>query len=254
MYRTNSKLDQGMRQFSLEQILELWKASFPDSKQEIGQIFSLDMVLQYAEVLHKHNEAGGFFSKRDSSLIWERHLFESMWFVIKLMEQGYVSRETEILDFGTGPGLPGFLFACLLDPPPITLLDAQRRKLSWIEKEFPQKKGLHYHYARIEETKKKYPFLVSRATVPYPWCLEVILPAIERDGFYCPFLARDVSFPGEEAKLEELGFQLQKEIPLPELDFLGKRHIRVLQKTKVEKKGFPRAWKLIQREIQEIHG
>lgn len=174
---------------------------------------------------------------------------------------GYVSRETNIADVGTGPGLPGFLFAVLKKAPHVFLVDSQKRKLALLETEVTSgslskvSKRVEFIYARTEEINSNFDVVTSRAMVPYPYIAEVTTRMVKQKGILCPFLAQPYQDLEKETEvLSNNGFVMKKEIPIPELEFVGKRHIKILQKNSLPKKGYPREWKEIVKETKSKNG
>ncbi|TGM37493.1 RsmG family class I SAM-dependent methyltransferase [Leptospira biflexa] len=223
--------------------------------------FDWELVKIFYDFLKRDNEKGGFFSKNDSEKILERHILESLIFVWKLKTTGYVSRETNVADVGTGPGLPGFLFAVLKKAPQVFLVDSQKRKLALLEAEITTgslskvKKRVEFIYARTEEISSNFDVVTSRAMVPYPYLAEVTTRMVKQKGILCPFLAQPYQDLEKETEvLSNNGFVLKKEILIPELEFVGKRHIKILQKNSLPKKGYPRDWKEIVKETKSKNG
>lgn len=222
---------------------------------EILEDFVLPTVLDYFDFLVSENERGGFFSKNDAPLILERHLFESMVFVSQVARQAKVSRETRVVDVGTGPGLPGFLFACLKSRPHVTLMDSSRRRLQFVEqfvKERPPLKGIHFVYERSEEVAKTFDLITARALIPYPSVLEILLPLMKKGTQVYLFQSRFNSDRSEKEKkyLESMGLGLKSIVPLPVLSFLGERNIIQIEMNTKPSAGYPRSWKVIKNEIK----
>lgn len=231
---------------------------FPISGEDIVELFDFNLIEVYNQFLIDKNLEGGFFSKKDSDLILTRHIVESIYFVYSLVGNEFVSRETKLLDVGTGPGLPGFLFLCLKECPRVFLMDSAKRKLGLLEewwktakKDFPAK-NLQFKYERGEESKGKYDIVVMRASVPYPFSVEVVTNLVTTGGLFCPFLAREQDWKKKEEEiLSNSGFILEGILELEELSFLGARQIKVLKKLCPPKHGFPRDWKILSKEIKE---
>lgn len=231
---------------------------FPKDKN-LSDRMEWDMIEDYKQFLIEKNPIGGFFSKKDTDHILERHLLESIVFVLSLVDHGYVSRETKIADIGTGPGLPGFLFACLKESPHLTLLDSAKRKLGlledwWIQnsKRYSDRK-IQFIYARAEECTGGFDLVTMRATIPYPFSIEVICRIVKSNGIFSPFLGKEYAWKKKESQiLSETGFILKEEISLTSLAFLGERKIKVLKKKGLTKHGIPRDWKLISKDIKDV--
>lgn len=243
---------------SIEEISTSIQKHFPESYDSILDIFDLDIIAAYIEFLKDKNEQGGFFSKKDSENILARHIIEAMYFAYVLYGNNLVSRETKLVDVGSGPGLPGFLFLCMMDSPKVTLLDSAKRKLGltedwWneIQTKYPDK-NCKFQYQRAEEWKNHFDLVVMRAAIPYPYSIEVVSRLVLKDGHYCPFLGREQKWSKVETRiLSESGFTIEGTIELEELSFLGERHIKVLKKHSQAKHGIPREWKIISKEIKE---
>ncbi|WP_411824244.1 16S rRNA (guanine(527)-N(7))-methyltransferase RsmG [Leptospira sp. 'Mane'] len=233
----------------------------PQIFETLDSLFDWKKIDLYHQFLIRENEKGGFFSKNDSALILDRHIIDCLVFVFKLKEHGFVSRETNLADVGTGPGLPGFLFLCLKESPKLTLIDSQKRKLFLLEEEV--RKGnlsgandrISFEYMRAEEEKRKFDLVTSRAVVPYPFIVEVISNLVKKGGYFCPFLGqRNFDEKTEARVLKYSGFRIKKEIELLELEFVGKRHIKILQKDSEPNLGYPRLWKDISKESKVSNG
>jgi len=241
---------------------EALKKYVPNLEESLQNEFHWNYIESYFEFLQRENERGGFFSKQDTLVIVERHILDCLIFVWKLKVEGLVSRETNLVDVGTGPGLPGFFFACLKEPPKkITLLDSQRRKLSLLEEEITRgvlsdlKDRISFMYNRAEDIRIKFDLVTSRAVIPYPYLAEVVTNLVKKKGLLCPFLGQLRFDEKIEAKvLRYSGFQLKKQIELSELSFLGKRHIKILQKESEPLPGYPRPWKEIVKETKQANG
>jgi 16S rRNA (guanine527-N7)-methyltransferase len=239
-------------------LIQTIQQQFPESAEDIIERFDFHLIEAYNQFLISKNLEGGFFSKKDTDLILMRHLVETIYFVYSLVGNGFVSRETKLIDVGTGPGLPGFIFLCLVESPRVFLLDSAKRKLGLLEewwkiekKEFPGK-NLQFKYERAEEMKGKYDLAVMRASVPYPFSIEVVTNLVATGGYFCPFLAKEQNWKTKEEQiLSATGFVLEGNLELEELSFLGTRQIKVLKKLCPPKHGFPRDWKILSKDIKE---
>ncbi len=223
--------------------------------RSIADTFDYSAVNLYYNFLHDFNQRGGFFSASDSERIAERHVLESLLYILNLIRLIPVSRETTILDAGTGPGLPGFLFACLKEVPRLFLLDSSRRRLSLLEdfvKESENqiwKRQIRFLYERAEESKGRYHLITARAMIPYPHILE-LFTHLQAKGDYVALFSASLKNSEEEKKyLSHLGYTMDKIMPVEELSFLGTRSLSVFKKTKPADSGYPRAWKYIKQEM-----
>ncbi len=227
---------------------------FPELINQIEEKFNFEKLEAYLQFLKDFNEIGGFFSKSDSENILDRHIIESIFHIYKIILNYPVSHETYLADIGTGPGLPGYVFFTLKNPPMITLIDSQIRRLGILEKFHKEKFAddkVKFIYGRVEDLKEKFDLVIMRSTVKYPWSAEMIYRLLKTNSYFIPFLGkRNYDLDFEKKILENLGLKIEKEIDIPELEFLGNRHMKLLKKTSESKKGFPRNWETISKEIK----
>lgn len=232
--------------------------------ERLAELYDTEMIWKYYRFLQDQNEIGGFFSKADTDRIFERHLYESLLFSIAAAEEYYVatgrpvSRETSVLDAGSGPGLPGYLFAARQDAPRVTFLDSSQRRLKrladYVAREFPDEhqRRFKFQYRRAEEYTGQYDLVVSRALIPFPAVVE-LLGHLQKPGGVMILWAPRQEPPAEKLAdyLDRLGYVSRETVEIPELSFLGSRKINVLKKARSSQKGYPRKWKQIKDSIPE---
>ncbi|MCG6169724.1 class I SAM-dependent methyltransferase [Leptospira sp. FAT2] len=248
---------QDPKEFSIESIQERLKERFPKETDEIIYLFDWKLILKFAIFLREKNEAGGFFSKRDSEEILDRHVLESIYHVFAITKKVGSWKGIQLGDAGTGPGIPGFFFRCLKDHPVVVLIDSQKRKLSHTETfvRSNQITDVKFQFIRAEESKLSLNYVVSRGFIPYPYSVEAVCNLIKVGGTYVPFLGKhDIDAKLEEKVLSYSGFSLESSEELPSLEFLGMRHIKFLKKVSSPRHGYPRAWKDISKESKGGNG
>jgi len=221
--------------------------------QTLREALDWDRVDRFAEFLKEKNEIGGFFSRPDAERILERHVYENLIFLDYVASRRKVSRETRVGDAGSGPGLPGYLFACLRESPVVTLIDSSRRRLSILEDAHGEwaKDGdqrVRFVYGRLEELKETYDIITMRALIPFPFSVEVVSRLQGRGGHL--FIAGS-EFSEEEKFLRKLGYVSRETFTPPELAFLGRRSILHLEKISKQDSLYPRSWKIIQQDLQK---
>lgn len=104
---------QDPEKFSIESIKERLKERFPKEMDEIIYFFDLELICKFTLFLKEKNEVGGFFSKKDSKEILDRHVLESVYHVYRITKKIGSWKGTQLGDAGTGPGIPGFFFVVL---------------------------------------------------------------------------------------------------------------------------------------------
>lgn len=227
--------------------------------EELIYDYDISKLEKYYNFLLEKNQEGGFFSKKDEEKILQRHFLEPIIYIEEIRKIFAINTKTKIADIGTGPGIPGYFFSCLYEPPEIFLIDSQIKRLKLL-KEFHEKNfdlKVNFIFDRVENCKlKNLNFIFMRSTIPYPWSAELIFHLIDINTKFIPFLAKNkIDFGREESFLNNLGFSLAKEIDLKEkLNFLGERRFKVIEKKSTPKKNFPRKWEKISKEIKELNG
>ncbi len=217
--------------------------------------YDADLLAAYLEFLIAHQER--FFSKGDQARILERHLFESLVLTDRLALRLGVSRETNLADAGSGPGLPGYLLAFRREAPNLTLIDSSSRSLGLLEEfhaRLPEvtRPRVDFRYARLEEMRGNFSGIIARALFPFPGVIELICH-LQKPGDWFALAAANLSTssPRVIQYLDTLGYVSRETIPLPELAFLGERRVYVFGKEKQTKNGFPRKWKRIKEAQQQ---
>lgn len=237
--------------------LEELKKQIPEEyffySNSIFNLFDLEKINDFYLFLKENNEIGGFFSKADSERIATRHIYESMVYIYYLKEHVNVSRETSILDVGSGPGIPGYILYCLKENPKVSLLDSSRRRLQFIEKYIKQKNysDIQIIYERIEEWTQQYDVVITRALIPFPYNSVLLKHS---------FINIAAIFSGNIQINENIIQYLKKHnliiknnIKIQELEFLGERYLILLSHIDRTKKLKPIKWKTLRREMDELH-
>ena len=86
-------------------------------------------LLQYLFALHKWNGAYNLTAIRDVMEMINKHLFDSLSVFSILRQENY----RQLVDVGTGPGLPGIPLAILCPDWHITLLDSNSKKTGFLK-------------------------------------------------------------------------------------------------------------------------
>ncbi len=87
---------------------------------------SLPLALRYAELLAGPGVERGLLGPGEKSRIWERHLLNSAAIAELIIADG------EVIDLGSGAGLPGVVLAILLPGSAVTLVEPMERRTAFL--------------------------------------------------------------------------------------------------------------------------
>lgn len=87
----------------------------------------LPRAVAYAELLTRHGVERGLIGPREVDRLWDRHLLNSA--VIAPL----LPRAAQVIDVGSGAGLPGVPLALIRPDLRITLLESMARRVEWLE-------------------------------------------------------------------------------------------------------------------------
>src|SRR5579863_10687034 len=69
----------------------------------------------------------GLIGPRETERLWDRHLLNCA------VVAGLVPRRSELLDIGSGAGLPGLVLAMLRPDVPVTLVEPMARRVAFLD-------------------------------------------------------------------------------------------------------------------------
>ncbi|MCS7189119.1 MAG: 16S rRNA (guanine(527)-N(7))-methyltransferase RsmG [Bacteroidia bacterium] len=131
----------------------------------------------YAALLQEANTKVNLVSRKDISHIWEHHIVPSLLF----LGWWYFPAGAEVLDIGTGGGLPGIPLAIAHEKTSFVLLDSTRKKIeivSQIVADLNLNERVKVIWNRAENLSMRFRYIVGRAVAPpqkfLAWCKECI--------------------------------------------------------------------------------
>lgn len=141
--------------------MEIIQKYFPDLSVKQIELFGQLQPL-YADWNAKIN----VISRKDFSEFYERHVLHSLG-IAKFIR---FTKNTRILDVGTGGGFPGIPLAIMFPDVQFHLVDSIGKKIKVVKNvaEALQLQNLTAEQIRAEQLKDKYDFVVSRAVTRLP--------------------------------------------------------------------------------------
>lgn len=164
------------------------------SVEVASQVFSSDFetISQYVDILTSRGIEWGLIGPREVDRIWDRHILNSTAFA-ELIPEG-----AEVVDVGSGAGLPGIPLALLRPDLTVTLLEPLLRRCTFLSQAVDEL-GITQRVAvvrgRAEDHHGTYDVVTARAVAPLGRLLDWCAPLLSGDGVLLALKGK--SAPGE---------------------------------------------------------
>lgn len=180
-----------------------------------------EKLLAYRDMLVKWNKTYNLTALRDPLQMLSHHLLDSLAILPWITGPN-------LLDVGSGAGLPGIPLAIARPDLQVTLVDAVQKKTSF-QKQVAIELGLnnvHVHHTRIEEFQGSYAIITSRAFAELADFVRLTHPLLAPGGHW---LAMKGQQPDQELAALPEGIKLAALHPLAVPGVEGARHLVILQ-------------------------
>lgn len=181
-------------------------------------------LVDYVMLMDKWNKAYNLTSVRDPNQMMVKHILDSLAIVPFLTGQN-------IIDVGTGPGLPGMPLAIAFPDKTFTLLDSLGKRVRFMTQCVHTLKlnNVTPVQSRVEEHQgeKPYEIVLSRAFASLKDMLHWCQHLVDSEG---QFLALKGQFPQQEIEEVSNHFQVIKTENLTVPNLVGERHLVWLKK------------------------
>ena len=222
---------------------------FQNDLSEMGIFLTekkLEQFLIYYEMLVEWNEVMNLTAITEFQDVMKKHFVDS----VSLIKAYDVTRESSVIDIGTGAGFPGLALKIAFPQLKVTLLDSLNKRILFlnavIEKlnlsDVETIHGRAEDFAKPGKLREQYDLSVSRAVANLSTLSEYCLPFVKKEGMFISYKSEKIS---EEILMAENAISLlggkvkeQIEFTLPNSDIY--RNIFVIQKIKDTPKKFPR--------------
>lgn len=179
-------------------------------------------MLAYIELFHKWNQAYNLSAIRDIESQVDRHLLDS------LSVAPYIDAE-QLIDVGTGGGLPGIPLAILYPQKRFTLLDSNGKKARFLFQVKTQLRldNVQIQNCRVEafQPQQRFDAVISRAFASLKDMTDGCRHLLSDNGV---FYAMKGIYPTDELSALEKNYKVSQSYPLQIPREEGERHLLVL--------------------------
>jgi 16S rRNA (guanine527-N7)-methyltransferase len=160
----------------------------------VAKIFgpATPVIKQYVDILATDGVSRGLIGPRETNRLWDRHVLNSVAIA------GLIPTDADLVDVGSGAGLPGIPLAVLRPDLRVTLLEPLLRRVTFLT-EMVEVLSLADRVrivrGRAEEHSDQYDVVVARAVAPLGRLVEWCAPLRRPGGMILALKGRSV---GEE--------------------------------------------------------
>lgn len=208
---------------------------------------------EYIKLFKTYNLHTNLISKNDISLLFEKHIYDSLAFNLFVNKYGLPNK---IMDIGTGGGFPSLPLALIYKNTKIVAIDSTQKKINFI-KEVKEKMGLKNIEpldSRIEELpneyKNSFDVVTTRALGNLNLILEYAIPYLKIGGYFIAYksIRSEKELLNSQNTLKILNTELidtiEYKLPLKE-NF--DRKLLIFKKTDKVSNIYPRTYNIIKK-------
>lgn len=145
----------------------------------------IQRLLGYMALIQKWNKVYNLTALRDPADMLTHHLLDSLTAIAPLSRHTQ-GRPIQVLDVGSGGGLPGVVLAICMPELRVSCVDTVAKKAAFVQQvaaslKLPNLRGIH---ARVESLTDPYPVICSRAFASLPDFVTWSRSALAEDGVW----------------------------------------------------------------------
>jgi len=206
-----------------------WKALVIDGAREMGieiDTKQMDQLTVHAAELIKWNKKINLTAITDPLEVAVKHFLDSMA-PSKIIRPKVSEKQVSILDIGSGGGFPGIVLKILIPSLSLTLIDASRKKVSFLKHIIRTLKldNAQAFHVRVEDLAKDpdfqnaFDFVVCRAFTSLDAFVLAAIPFLAKDGVIIAMKGK-----AAEKEMNALRALKNREISMEQLDMDCKKY------------------------------
>lgn len=220
----------------LRQYLSVKGVQLPDTAEET--------FARYFETLISENEKVNLTRITGQEEVMIKHFLDSLELLAWKPDLS-----GPVLDVGTGAGFPGFPLKIACPQISLTLLDASRKRVSFLQQtakvlgfNVTALHGRAEDFGRNPTYREQFPLVVSRAVARLPVLSELCLPFVAKNGYFVAFKGPDGIEELKEAEnaISLLGGKTEQTLPYTLPADMGQRTLIIIKKYEPTDPQYPR--------------
>lgn len=223
--------------------------SFKNDLSALGVVlsdFQIEQFLTYYEMLVDWNQKMNLTAITEYEEVLKKHFIDSM----SLIKAYDVTKDSKVIDVGTGAGFPGLALKIAYPNLQVTLLDSLNKRIHFLDavieslglKEVETIHGRAEDLAKPDMLREKFDLCVSRAVANLSTLSEYCLPFVKQGGQFISYKSEKISEEMEAAEkaISILGGNVvnQVEFFLPNSNIY--RNLFVIEKVRETPLKYPR--------------
>ncbi len=181
--------------------------SFKNDLSALGVVLSdcqIEQFLTYYEMLVDWNQKMNLTAITEYEEVLKKHFIDS----ISLIKAYDVTKDSKVIDVGTGAGFPGLALKIAYPNLQVTLLDSLNKRIHFLDavieslglKEVETIHGRAEDLAKPDMLREKFDLCVSRAVANLSTLSEYCLPFVKQGGQFISYKSEKISEEMEAAK------------------------------------------------------
>lgn len=204
----------------------------------------LSKLNKYYEMLIEYNKVMNLTGIVEKDQVYLKHFYDSLT-ISKIID---LSKYENLCDIGTGAGFPGIVLKIFYPQLKITLIDSLNKRIKFLNEVIKklELENIEAIHTRIEDYAKdnrsKFDLVTSRAVAPLNILIEYAIPILKKNKYFIAMKGNEEQEQSYKSALTKLNSTLLKKenFLLPKEE--SNRTLYLIQKTKENKKIFPRKY------------